>query len=121
MPATAATLVRRQKRMRIWLQARQHILTLRSNLRFPQTIPIEVDACRKLAVPKLQVAGSSLIEEGGGLRGRKRCFEGGPAEMVAELGLELEAEVRGIHFRWQRAQVLLDYSSEKLFKDYNEL
>jgi hypothetical protein len=35
MPAIAATLVRRQKRMRIYLQARQHSLTLRGNLRFP--------------------------------------------------------------------------------------
>src|ERR1019366_7367596 len=31
MPASAAALVRRQKRMRIWLQARQHTLTLRGS------------------------------------------------------------------------------------------
>ena len=35
MPAIAATLVVRQKRMRICLQARSNTLTLRSNLRFP--------------------------------------------------------------------------------------
>ena len=57
MPATAATLVRRQKRMRIWLQARQHILTLRSNLRFPQTMLTKADTCRKPAVLRLPAAG----------------------------------------------------------------
>lgn len=35
MPATATTLVRRQKRMRIRLQARQHTLTVKRNLRVP--------------------------------------------------------------------------------------
>jgi hypothetical protein len=39
MPAIAAAPVRRQKRMTICLQARQYALTLRSNLRFPQTMP----------------------------------------------------------------------------------
>ena len=33
-PAIAATLVRRQKRMRIWLQARGNTLRLRGNLRW---------------------------------------------------------------------------------------
>jgi hypothetical protein len=56
MPAIAATLVRRQKRMRICLQARQHTLRLRSNLRCPVTIPTEADTCRKLALPKFQAA-----------------------------------------------------------------
>ena len=32
----------------------QHTLTLRSNLRSPQTMPTEADTCRKWAVPKLQ-------------------------------------------------------------------
>ena len=42
VPAIAAASVRRQKRMRIWLQARQQTLTRRgSNLRFPQTMPTE--------------------------------------------------------------------------------
>jgi hypothetical protein len=57
MPAIAATLVRRQKRMRICVEARQHRLLLRSNLRFLQTMPTEADTCRKLVVTKLQVAG----------------------------------------------------------------
>ena len=57
MPATAPTLVGRQKRMRICLQARQHTLTLRANLRFPQTMPTEADTCRKLPVPKPQATG----------------------------------------------------------------
>lgn len=35
MPATAAALVGRQKRMTIWLQVRQHTLTLRGNLHHP--------------------------------------------------------------------------------------
>jgi hypothetical protein len=35
MQVIAATLVRRHKRMRIWLQARQHRLMPRSNLRSP--------------------------------------------------------------------------------------
>jgi hypothetical protein len=57
MPAIAAALVRRQKRMRIWLQARSNTLTLRSNLRFPRTMPTETDTCRKLAVPRLRLTG----------------------------------------------------------------
>jgi hypothetical protein len=38
MPATAATLVRQQERMRICLQASSNTLTLRGNLRFAQTM-----------------------------------------------------------------------------------
>jgi hypothetical protein len=57
MPAIAAALVRRQKRMRIRLQARQHTLRQRANLRFLQATPSEADTCRELVVPKLQPAG----------------------------------------------------------------
>jgi hypothetical protein len=60
MPATAAALVRQQKRMRIWLQARQHTLTRRGNLRFLPNMPTEVDTCRKLTVPKLQAVVDAL-------------------------------------------------------------
>jgi hypothetical protein len=41
MPATAAAMVRQQKRMRICLQARSNTLTLRGNLRFSQTMPAD--------------------------------------------------------------------------------
>src|ERR1019366_1827787 len=34
----------------------RYMLTLRGNLRFPQTMPTETDICWKLAVPKLQAA-----------------------------------------------------------------
>lgn len=65
-----STLVRRQKRMRICLQARQHILTLRRNLRFPQTMHIEADTCRKLAVPELHAAGAGTMTADCGLEAR---------------------------------------------------
>jgi phage terminase small subunit len=35
----------------------QHTLTLRSNLRFPQAVPIEADTRWKRVVPMLQAAG----------------------------------------------------------------
>jgi hypothetical protein len=38
----------------------QHTLTLRSNLRFPQTMPTDGDTCRKLTVPKLQAGVDAL-------------------------------------------------------------
>jgi hypothetical protein len=57
MRATAIVPVRRQQRMRICLQARRNTLTLRSNLRLPQTMPPEADICRNRPVPTLQAAG----------------------------------------------------------------
>ena len=77
MPAIAAALLRRQKRMRICLQARQHTLTLRGNLRFPQTMPTETDTCRKPAVPNPQAT----------------CWDNAPHYIAAQRWL---AAIRGL-------------------------
>jgi hypothetical protein len=64
MPANAAVTVGRHKHMMIRLEARQHTLMLRGNLRFPETVPTEANTSPELALPGGQAAGWDNCVEG---------------------------------------------------------